>query len=83
MIRNAGPRIVVLTAAAVIGTTCDSPSGPGVVAYVQVSPKTWTFMAIGDTTRFTAVARDANGVRIRRDLSFTWGRHPWRRRRRS
>jgi len=69
---SAGARLALLATAAVMGATCDSPSGPRPVVSVQVTPRTWTFTAIGDTVRFAAVTRDAHALGILRKQSFTW-----------
>jgi len=55
----------------VTSTTCDSPAGPGDVAFVHVTPGTWNPTALGDTVRFTALAQSG----LRRpipDLPVTW-----------
>ena len=65
----------MIATAVVISTTCDSPSGPGLES-VQVTPATWTATAIGDTARFTAVARNALGVILLFPPSFTWTSDP-------
>ncbi len=62
----------MIAAVALIGSSCDSPAAPGPVASVQVTPERWTATAVGDTTRFTAVARDAFGLRVLGDRPVTW-----------
>src|SRR5437867_4507868 len=73
---SAGARLALLATAAVMGVACDSPSGPRPAVSVQVTPRTWTFTAIGDTARFTAVAKDAHLLGILRKQSFTWSASP-------
>ena len=50
-------RLALLIAVVVTSATCDSPAGPPQVAYIQVTPRTWNPIALGDTARFTAVAQ--------------------------
>ena len=69
------PGIGLLASAVLIGTGCDSPAGPRVVASVQVTPETWTFRSISDTVRFTAEAKDASGATIPGHF-FTWRVEP-------
>ena len=52
-------------------TTCDSPAGPPHVASVQVTPAAWNPTALGDTVRFTALAR-TRLLRPIPDLPITW-----------
>ena len=47
------------------------PMGPTVVASVEVTPASDTLTALGDTCRFTAVARASNGDTIS-GQTFTW-----------
>jgi len=59
----------------VTSTTCESPAGLQDVVFVQVTPQTWNPTALGDTTRFTAVAKTG----LRRtipDLPITWSSDP-------
>ena len=60
-----------MVTAVVMSTTCDSPAGPEDVAFVEVTPATWSPTALGDTTRFRAVAKTAFGRTIP-GLTFTW-----------
>lgn len=64
-----------MVTAVVMSTTCDSPAGPEDVAFVEVTPATWSPTALGDTTRFTAVAKTALGRTIP-GLTFTWSSDP-------
>jgi Regulator of Chromosome Condensation (RCC1) repeat protein len=75
MIRSAGFRSAVIATVVVISTTCDNPSGPPPVTSVQVTPETWAATALGDTVRFTAVARNAIGRRVF-DHPITWRSDP-------
>mgnify|MGYP003575329050 CR=1 FL=1 len=51
--------------------TCDSALGPQDVAYVAVSPASWSPTALGDTMRFTAVAKSAFGAEIQAPITWT------------
>ncbi len=62
---------VIVAVAAMLLAPCGDGTSPIQVASVQVSPASATLTSIGDTTRFTAVARDASGNVIP-DASFTW-----------
>jgi hypothetical protein len=66
---------VLLVTAVVTSTTCDSPAGPEDVAFVQVTPATWSATALGDTTRFRAVAKTALGRTIP-GVTITWSSDP-------
>lgn len=76
MIRSAGSRIALIATVVVLSTTCDSPSAPGAVASVQVTPETWAFTALGDTVRFTVVARDVIGLPVFDKPSIMWRSTP-------
>lgn len=54
--------------------TCGGTVGPEDVAYVAVSPASWSPTALGDTIRFTAVAKSAFGKAI--DVPITWTGEP-------
>lgn len=60
--------VVMLTA------TCDTMVGPEDIAYVMVTPATWAPTALGDTIRFTAVAKSAFGAVI--PVPVTWTSEP-------
>lgn len=72
MIRSAS--LIALVVAAAVVAACDDPATPKVVLGVRVTPETWTFTAIGDTTRFTALGKSAVGWDIRG--SVTWSTVP-------
>ena len=67
-----------MAAAVVTSSTCDNPGGPlgtPQVAFVQVTPGSWSPTALHDTTRFTAVAKSG----LRRtipNLPVTWSSEP-------
>ncbi len=46
------------------------------MASVQVTPDTWAFTALGDTVRFTAVARDSSGRPVVDQPPSTWRSDP-------
>ena len=60
--------------ATLIGAACDTPADPSDVPFVQVTPATWAVTALGDSTRFTGVARTAAGWI--RGLTVTWSSAP-------
>ena len=72
MIRS--PSLITLAVAAAVVAACDDPATPKVVLGVRVTPDTWTFTAIGDTTRFTALGKSAIGWDIRGPV--TWSTVP-------
>jgi len=76
--KYAGSQIVLMALAALSSTTCETPfTPPGPVASVEVTPSTWTPTALGDTMRFSAVAKDAKGIRlVTSDSSFIWSTTP-------
>jgi hypothetical protein len=61
--------VVMLTA------TCDSMVGPESVAYVAVTPASWSPTALGDTIQFIAVAKSAFGKVI--PVPVTWTTEPF------
>jgi len=72
MIRS--PSLIALAVTAAVVAACDDPATPKVVLGVRVTPDTWTFTAIGDTTRFTALGKSAIGWDIRGPV--TWSSVP-------
>lgn len=55
--------------------TCDGTVGPEDVAYVMISPASWSPTALGDTVHFTAIAKSAFGATI--DVPITWTSEPF------
>jgi hypothetical protein len=55
--------------------SCDAQVGPEDVAYLQITPATWSPTAIGDTTRFVAVAKTAFG-RTLPNVTVAWTTEP-------
>ena len=55
--------------------TCDGTVGPEDVAYVMVTPASWSPTALGDTMEFTAVAKSAFGKEI--PVPITWTSEPF------
>ena len=66
---GAGIALVVMLTA-----TCDSMVGPEDIAYVMVTPASWSPTALGDTIQFTAVAKSAFGKVI--PVPVTWTTEP-------
>ena len=54
--------------------TCDSMVGPEDIAYVMVTPASWSPTALGDTIQFSAVAKSAFGKVI--PVPVTWTSEP-------
>lgn len=55
--------------------TCDGSVGPEDVAYVMVTPASWSPTALGDTMYFTAVGKSAFGKEIA--VPITWTSEPF------
>jgi hypothetical protein len=64
-----------MATAVVTSSTCDNPGGPPQVAFVQLTPGSWSPTAIADTVRFSAVAQSGLHRTIP-GLPITWSTDP-------
>jgi hypothetical protein len=56
--------------------SCDSQVGPEDTAYLQIIPASWSPTALGDTTRFVAIAKTAFGKTLP-NVTVTWTTEPF------
>ena len=64
-----------MAAAVVTSSTCDNPGGPQQVAFVRVTPGSWSPTALEDRMQFMAVAKSGAFQTIP-DLPVTWSSEP-------
>ena len=67
-------KVGCIALAAMLVLSCESPSGPEDVAFVMVTPASWSPTALGDTVQFIAIGKSAFGKEI--PVSVTWSSEP-------